>query len=948
MATPGIERSQARPNESGDPRVETPRRLDDAADRARESIRPEDMERARAMWVEKQRASDGEPYYACKVSDGTAYVVSRNQDGVPALFLQKPGQGFAEVPNWFSRLSSEGVDRALIVSVQENIARLTPATERQPSSQRREAAPERPQRAQWQEKQRASDGEPYYAIKAPSGVAYVVSRNREGVPMLFRQKPGQSFKEMPNWNSQLASEGISRAFLDSAQEKLNTLASASVETVEQPAEQQREEAPEAERPATQEREASPERPQRAEWQQKQRASDGEPYYAIKAPSGVAYVVSRNREGVPMLFRQKPGQSFKEMPNWNSQLASEGISRAFLDSAQEKIDSFASQEKNNDFQRAEEAFRSIEAISVLNGKQIEFTGSSTEVINGRKVLSRNYFRKRNIVPDRMDDFVRHVENSARMLDEYVRHRSENWQSENWEVYFDGTECFVKAPRYQGRAIATPRGVMREDITGRLQTAEGMPVNRQIRGNEVDMRLETWGADGERVRYRPGHGIMSSEVYDGRGTLRVEYYDGGTDRPTMVRSLRSHTLTLPAQSGSRTMANYTLEAGKVYTFGEQGPPHTDYASETGDRTPATREGSEMESQKERIREYAERLGQDLGSPEAIARYISNHVALSEESRQNQDAAPTFKWTGDGGVQDVRHPLESLFFGKGDCEDQALVAQYLLKVIGIDSVVTPMTSSHYECVYVEEVSTPEGSRYRFCTLDGLYGFTRSKQGPFKTPGEAMRASFSGARHGISCSAKLDLDLAQERLPSGKTRYEQGIAEIEAKISTARSRGEPTQALTLQKQKLVNYYTRLQDAVNNSGSSSMKGGASILHPPSFEKSMLSRGSTPGRSDVRRHDDNEYWAQFIRFSESERDWSRPEVATRDPRIETEIARLEEARDSGKVNEWMELSKGAPEFMYFMDDQGHLFASKTPSDASKGYHLLNVVNEYRWEHQSYS
>jgi hypothetical protein len=258
-------------------------------------------------------------------------------------------------------------------------------------------------------------------------------------------------------------------------------------------------------------------------------------------------------------------------------------------------------------------------------------------------------------------------------------------------------------------------------------------------------------------------------------------------------------------------------------------------------------------------------------------------------------------------VQHPLETIFSGTGDCEDQAGAARYLLSLLSppIKTVVTNTTENHYQCIYVEKSTSDRGeAQYNYCRIEGVGGFYRSSN-KFSTPGAAIESSFQSSRY--ENSAEMDLATKDRRIN-------------EAPNEQAR-------------QNLREFYAKLGEVARS-------GGITTLGPPTFETSMLTNingahSNCAGRVNAVKFSDTAYWERYTRFAEQS------------PRAKRMVALVNEAK-SGPPNTWRTLNRGQEGYQYYIDNNDNLFASKTPSDKSKGYYLLNAGNNYQWEHKEYT
>lgn len=935
MSTP--ERPQVAPREGGevDPNAETGQRVEDAQQAVEQGLRPEDV---RPQWQEQRRGS--EVMHTAHIR-GSNYII-RVVSGQPTLYRLQNRSAIA-VSNLDSLVGTGpgqmSADQLAGVRAQMEAVRPRPAVQTPPPQ---EAAPPAQENAEqpvaWL--QRTDRGRVMHVTQM-NGYEYAVALNRQNVPTVYRRAQGatQLMEVVPDVAA-LRGEGagrLSERQLAAIQQKLGEIRPAQVQTP--PATETRPEQTPAERPVT--------------WS----AVDirGQQCQRTETLNGYVYIIRTVNER-PVLYRTSGGrgsqrvQNVRELIGTGEGKLSETQAAAIEAKLNEMNDTPEARER---IDTAADAFRRLEAITVLDGQLLNFTGSATETVGDRTVLRRNFFRTRNIMPDRMGDFVRYVERGARQLDAYVRRRSETWQTQNWRVNFDGQDCYTTCDAFTGRAIASPAGILRMGQDGSMQTEDGRGVRREEgRGGETVLTVNNSANSriGERLRYRPG-GLMSRDVYEGGYLSRIEFYDGRANRPNMIRSLREQTVALPTREGATETTNYTLRANKVYILGEDGPPHTDYQTETGDTAVIRQEGAQLTERRQNLERYAQQLARNLRTPEAVGAYIADILSDSDEHGHSSRNSSTIRWTDDGGYQDVQHPLETLFTGRGDCEDQAGAARYLLSLLNppVRAEVINVTSNHFQCVYVEESRDDEGRpQYNYCRLEGGRGFYRSPRF-YSTPGEAVRSSWD-TRSGYTSSAQMDLAYLNGRDGYGGTRFERQL------------QAAPDEAT---RQQMREYYAQLQRIVENGG------GVTTLAPPSFEQSMLTNidgvsSNSAGHSQPVAYNDNEYWMSIVRFSEGSRPAAaRPsnapiqrqlappassEVATQSPeqqRIAREQAKIAEARQ-GPRNQWRHLQSGDPRFHYQMDDTGNLFATSNVNDRSAGYYWLRPDDNYRWVQRQYT
>lgn len=639
------------------------------------------------------------------------------------------------------------------------------------------------------------------------------------------------------------------------------------------------------------------------------------------------------------------------------------------------------DREQDLQKAGEVLSTLQGIRIENGGQ----SFSIEGLPGTREQMFSRLSKMSIRPDRYSEFVDNLKQAAERLDKvFARYVPPNdpWKGAvEWNPTLNRleSECTEEGNNWKGeRIVATAVDVLRQPAgkprygegyggsrsenfytfptggvesyqvvrkdpsfkitrrdsrTGRLVTSE-VPHDRNLTKYRM---YEHHHPEGKRYDYLVSDGglrMRKTGSESGASTIQT-FDDGSNTRPVTVSVRRptevSYTATSDPSSGRVKQrfdrsGNYALdrEGGKpVGNF-------RDFSArvESGElQVPAGMDKREA---------YANFITENIKTPEAIANFISEHISF--DASGTEGAVDYLSEEG----QDVQHPLVTLERGRGDCDDFAILFDYMSEKIGVSALTVRKNSVHFVSVYFEErYVEEEGSmqkRYDAVVMDtsGFRRTTTKKPEGYKSEGEALKDLVSA-------------DMRTKFLPRIAAKY------------GALERRDPSTLSESDRNNLA----MLQEA-RETASPEGPGGVELLYPPDTVLPMGSRQKTRGSSgfmafneDLDRYVISDSTSSRRRSAERRARQNRPsfarsgspsrsELATRNVDASSELAKIQEAQRYPR-NQWRTLSSGQPGYQYFMDNQEHLFASREPSNTAIGYEYLNTANgSYRWEHQSYS
>lgn len=339
-----------------------------------------------------------------------------------------------------------------------------------------------------------------------------------------------------------------------------------------------------------------------------------------------------------------------------------------------------------------------------------------------------FFQRNGIPDvRVSEYLQNMSQAARRMQDFLK--SSRTETAGVEIQFDGSKYSLITPRL--KVLALPQYLLRAEGTSVRYTTES----------------------GERVSFGAGRGQLQSLEFQGRteyistaGSLRMrktpdrtEYYDGGNgSRPTIVMANEQTEIVLDGRT-------YSLPKG-IYHIPERGAPIGRF--ENGRSLRSAREKAEYtmtQQDRERAQRYIDDVVRTLKTPEAISAFVTSNFDFV--SRGGLHGGAIHGEAEVQGEQYAQHPLRTVFLGSGDCEDFAILLQYMCArakqfdpEAGASSFVAKTYETHNAAYYLEQYTLPDGSKaFALCKMH-VHGFERQVSGrnglPFRTQEEALRA--------------------------------------------------------------------------------------------------------------------------------------------------------------------------------------------------------------------
>lgn len=645
-----------------------------------------------------------------------------------------------------------------------------------------------------------------------------------------------------------------------------------------------------------------------------------------------------------------------------------VVQAMLD----KVVAFAKRrESEQDIRMAGEALNALGRIHIESGG----VRTAVEGLPASKEAMFSQLSRMSIRPDRYGEFVDNFNQAADHMQDAVRRYgppNPRWESAcTWNMSLNRleSECTNAQSLWNGeRIVATAIGALRQPAgTERFGSGYGgsRPENFRTFPSEANpsgyrvVRREA--IDRNNTRYV----LYEHEDPAGRhldymspdGALRMRK-TGSETNPATVQTFGDESNTRPVTISVR---GYDAEARYTETADPNSREIRHRFDRTGNYALDTEGGeplgnfrdfqSRVESGQLRVRQgqdireaYADHIVKSLRTPEAIANYISAYISFNGSGIDG-----VVDYISEHGTQDVQHPLATLERGSGDCEDFALLFEYMLEKAGVDALAMRKTSNHFMCVYFEEryveMNGETQRRFDAVVLDtsGLRKTTAKPGGEngYESPVAALRAIVTA-------------DMSYNFLPSIQRRY----GALASRDPSTLSDTERSNLGILQ---------RAQSAARSGG------GGEILRPPRTPPPLGSRESTRGRSGYVPFSAD--FSRFVREDTSPLSGISTEgsrlssgsprgplvqpgapadtlTASRGPSSNSESARRTVERTKiAEIarfprNTLQAIPSGVPGTLYAMDDRGNVFASRNPSTYPREYYYLNVQNDYKWEHHT--
>ena len=611
----------------------------------------------------------------------------------------------------------------------------------------------------------------------------------------------------------------------------------------------------------------------------------------------------------------------------------------------------------------------EVLGALRNIRIE-SGNQRLAIQGLPATREELFSrmsKLSVRPDRYSEFKDNLQQAAGHMGKAIARFAtpqapwEGAVSWNQSLNRLETECTTATSKWRGeRLIATAVEVLRQPA-GFPREGEGyggsrpelfftLPDSEHPQGYRVQRReardnnltnywmYEHQNPAGARIDYiAPEGNLRLRKTGDEQNPATIQTFgDASNTRPETV-SVRGHgaeiRCTETAEPSSAQVRHRFDRTGNYALDRQGGGPVGNYQDFLA--------RAEVPSGTDPREAYANFIVKNLKTPESIANFLSAHISFNGSGV----GGAAVEYHGEVG-QDVQHPLVTLERGRGDCEDFALLFDYMLEKIGVPALAMRKTSNHFICVYFEERYVEEGGsmqkRYDAVVMD-TSGFRRSTakcSGGYESPKAALRDL-------------VHADMDYQFMSTLESQF--GALESRPSLSGE----EPRDLALLQKARATSSRPK-PDGTRG------PGGVELLYPPATVLQQGSSEQTRGTSGFLGYDAD--FSQYVisgpegsaRRTTAERNAGRAtrvrspaaaeaprraEAASTNPRAQSEIAKMHEIQQYAR-NQWVTLGSGAPGYQYFMDTQGHLFASREPSNRAAGYEYLNVQN-YTWEHRSY-
>lgn len=359
---------------------------------------------------------------------------------------------------------------------------------------------------------------------------------------------------------------------------------------------------------------------------------------------------------------------------------------------------AEQARRNEEQRRPEARLDgtpESVLAVLQQISVESGGQKLSVAWPSATALSRHLRTNGVPVSRYSQYVANIRDHASLLSSALRS-----SSFRGTVTFDGQH--FRATDGQRTLMTTATRVLVQGRGGAFTTLNGERVTVDEKATTTQYTI------GSRIEiHRRDGGIQMSK----EGSL-IRYYDGSNSRSLIERN------------GNDVRIN--------------GPYGSVGMRPRGD-----------------VRAYAREIAVNLRTPEAIGAFISQFYYGQDFKTLPQNAEwigsiqqpgnNPIQYIGDGSHETVQDWSTTLARGAGDCEDFALLAQELLRQVGITSITMMVDPTHYETVYFEKAP---GGGYYVCTV-GLKGFSRSKES-FATRGQAVETLWNGSGNGAQFALK------------------------------------------------------------------------------------------------------------------------------------------------------------------------------------------------------
>ncbi len=388
----------------------------------------------------------------------------------------------------------------------------------------------------------------------------------------------------------------------------------------------------------------------------------------------------------------------------------------------------------DHMRASEVLESISSrvFTMQNGETVRASLPAT--FNGS-------FFARNSIPDvRLGEYMRNMTNAADRLQQYLS--SSRAPTTNLGLSFNGMWYELSTPKE--KIIATSNYLITEDTEGKAFTQNGeritMAYNKGMTSVHFSDRTEFFSSAGSlRMRKTPE---------------RTEYYDGGDgSRPTVVMANQQTELSLDGRA-------HSLRAG-IYHVPERGAPIGRFESGRSFRDAAEKARYNMNDQdRESAQRYLDDVVRTLKTPEAISAFVTSNFDFVSRGGLHGGAIRGEAETQ--GEQYAQHPLRTIFLGSGDCEDFAILLQYMCArakqfdpEAGASSFVAKTYETHNAAYYLEQYTLPDGTKaFALCKMH-VHGFERQMSGrngqPFRSHEEALRALWDTRRSPTGVHAEI-----------------------------------------------------------------------------------------------------------------------------------------------------------------------------------------------------
>jgi hypothetical protein len=396
------------------------------------------------------------------------------------------------------------------------------------------------------------------------------------------------------------------------------------------------------------------------------------------------------------------------------------------------------------------------------RQISFTESGRVIpVALPSSFGPTYLMKMGIPDADAGEYLRNVQTAAARLQNAMP------SSGGGRISFNGNSFILE--RADGRKIVATPQILFSDI-GRPQ------------GSFVD-------ADGTAVLPRDperGLGVMQiadrTEYTTTAGSLRMRRYAGYTEYYDGGRENRPSTILVTSRADVRIgNENYPLRPG-IYFVPESGAPIGRFENgvNAGPSYSMTPEDTR------RAQEYADQVVKALKTPEAITAFVTSNFDFVARGGLSSGAVRGVPESSRA-AQDIQHPLRTIFLASGDCEDFAVLLQYLCgrarqldPETGAASFLAKTYETHNSAYYLEEYTAPDGSKaYTLCKMH-VHGFERIRTGPggqpFRTPQEAMRSIWTSRKSPSAVHAEISA--LQARIDRGEVK----AADVDAYMQTLR----------------------------------------------------------------------------------------------------------------------------------------------------------------------